>query len=538
MSTTTLGKRPREETAEEKAEAEGGAEAEAVAVTPGETPGGTPDGPEFSMDLLKFYYEQLFPYNHMVAWLSYGCDPRALSETEPIPGKYMVNREICFTLKDDIYVRYRSFPTLGEFRSELKKKCPIKIDLGAIYNGEPRRKTSYTNFVAEEKELVFDIDITDYDDVRDCCSGGAVCTECWPLMTCAIKVLELALEKYFGLENRLWVFSGRRGIHCWVCDPGVTKYDGRIRTAIIKFLHTYTGNDRSNIKVDLARPFNNRLPTGLHAFYNEALEICLPYFRDHVLGRMDLWFKERPAEEAKAPPASQTPGGPAPPPEAKERHSFRDTMFLMLRMPLEDIKALHSHCAQLIDKGKVTNSVQLWDAVVEGMGRWLRSAKTGGKGRIKLADGTEIERDAIQLHRLVEANKAEIVFAHVFPRVDVEVTKGVNHLLKAPFCVHPKTGKLCVPMDTADIENFDPTKQPTLRTLHEELISTGDPSKTAVGSAVEVFERTFLNGLREAYADLGEREHYLDGKPTAEKPKALGGCRHASGGPTAMVVEA
>jgi len=521
---TTLGKRPREETAEDKAAAEKGPKA--VAVTPGAAPNAK--GPEFTMELLQHYYKKLYPYEHMVAWMSYGCDPKEF-ETEAqqnaiIKGKYMRNREICFTLKDDIYVRYTSYRTLTAFKKELIKRYPIKIDLGAIYSGEPKNKNSCHNFVAEEKELVFDIDITDYDDVRDCCSGGAVCRECWPLMTCAIEVLELALKKYFGLENRLWVFSGRRGIHCWVCDPGVTKYDGRIRTAIIKFLHTYTGNDRSGIKVDLARPYNNRLPTALHTFYNEALEICMPYFKNHVLGRMDLWFKDRPAEEP-----SKTPGGPT-----EQKASFRDTMFMMLRMPMDDIKELHAACSQQIQKGKITNSIELWDAVVEGLGRWQRAAKVG-KGRVKLADGNEIERDATQLHRLVEANKAEIVFAHVFPRVDVEVTKGVNHLLKAPFCVHPKTGKLCVPMDTDDLHNFDPTNQPTLRTLHEELIATGDPNKTAVAKAKEVFERKFLRGLKDAYDRLPNNTEYLDG--TFQGKTAAQGGKGFDESPSMMAVE-
>ena len=39
-----------------------------------------------------------------------------------------------------------------------------------------------------ERELVFDVDLTDYDDVRTCGKGGHICNKCWPLMAVAIKV--------------------------------------------------------------------------------------------------------------------------------------------------------------------------------------------------------------------------------------------------------------------------------------------------------------------------------------------------------------
>ncbi|CAK9834075.1 DNA primase small subunit [Anthophora retusa] len=51
----------------------------------------------------------------------------------------------------------------------------------------------------------------------------------------------------------------------------------------------------------------------------------------------------------------------------------------------------------------------------------------------------------------------------------INVSKGLNHLLKSPFCVHPKTGKVCIPFTANTVDKFHPDKVPTITTLIEEI---------------------------------------------------------------------
>uniref|UniRef100_A0A8D0GDL6 DNA primase n=1 Tax=Sphenodon punctatus TaxID=8508 RepID=A0A8D0GDL6_SPHPU len=232
-------------------------------------------------DLLPLYYRRLFPFGPYGRWLRYGG----------VPKSYFENREFSFTLRDDIYVRYQSFSNPQELEREIQKTNPYKIDIGAVYSHRPNQHNTVHMgaFQAQEKELVFDIDMTDYDDVRRCCSSADICPKCWTLMTIAIRIIDRALTEDFGIRHRLWVYSGRRGVHCWVCDDGVRKWSSTLRSAVVEYLTLVKGGEDTIKKVTLGDT--------IHPFISESLSIVEKYFEDYalvgqdILGSRESWDK-------------------------------------------------------------------------------------------------------------------------------------------------------------------------------------------------------------------------------------------------------
>ena len=93
--------------------------------------------------------------------------------------------------------------------------------------------------------------------------------------------------------------------------------------------------------------------------------------------------------------------------------------------------------------------------------------------------------------------RSHIMFSLAYPRIDVNVSKMMNHLLKSPFCIHPKTRRLCVPLDPANILDFDPGTVPSLDDLlrHLNAVADGKPCGAAMEAHRESFRRTFLKPL-------------------------------------------
>lgn len=398
---------------------------------------------EFNVNYLKLYYAKLFPYADMFKWMSYGND----GKHPACDQSYFSRREFSFTLENDIYLRYQSFNNVVQLENSIKEKCPFKIDIGPVYSVDPAKKNAYAQsgdnvFTPVERELIFDIDITDYDDVRYCCSGADVCLECWPLMTVAIKVIDTALRDDFGFNHILWVYSGRRGVHCWVCDGKARRLTNEQRAAVADYFRVYKGNENSSKKVSLTG-------LALHPFlvrsYSEVLE---RFFETKLLLSQNIFSTE-------------------------DRYE------------------------------KILEMIPDKSATSELRGKW--QTKKGSKEDINVVRWEQLKNTlqsgkykAQGLRRCVE----EIVFSFTYPRLDMEVSRHMNHLLKAPFCVHPKTGRVCVPIDPNHCDEFDPTTVPTLSQLFEELNIGGTRAedenewdRTSLGQPISFFRSSFLQPL-------------------------------------------
>ncbi|KAG0438401.1 DNA primase small subunit [Dictyocoela muelleri] len=239
--------------------------------------------------LLQFYKKN-YPSNEIFNWL-----------------KLDHFREISFTLQNDVYSRYNSFNTHEEFKSKLIKDTPIKIDIGAIYS-RPVCKNN-PDLVALRKELVFDIDLTDYN--RTCCEGKKVCEKCFIIIKAAVHLLNYSLRDEFGFSRIKFIFSGGRGVHCWVSD-------------------------------DIAMNLNILQRIGIVSYYSEVMK-AKKFSNEYknILSNYFSYFEKKPTDL--------------------------------------------------------------------------------------------------------------VLFENLFPKLDENVTKDIKHLLKAPFCVHPATKNICVPIDPKNL---------------------------------------------------------------------------------------
>lgn len=263
----------------------------------------------------------------------------------------------------------------------------------------------------------------------------------------AVKIVNTALEEDFGFKHVLWVYSGRRGIHGWVCDKRARELDDAKRRSIANYMELIKGGDASGKKVNVKRP--------LHPHLDRSLRLLRDNFQTDILKEQDPWHEEDKADH------------------------------LLSLLP---------------DKQLAQSLKKKWDSAPSrsSFNKW---------GDIDILASSGGGSASLDTKKLLEA-KQDIVLEYTYPRLDAEVSKHLNHLLKSPFCVHPKNGRICVPVDPKNIDDFDPDEVPTVTKLlgqidewresHKDeegdMTRVQDWEKTELKPYVEYF-RSFVNAL-------------------------------------------
>ena len=311
---------------------------------------------------------------------------------------------------------------------------------------------------------MFDIDMTDYDDIRTCCTGANICSKCWPYMTMAIKVVDEALREDFGYTHILWVYSGRRGVHCWVCDPGARALSNEARSALVEYLSVRPSAD---IGENAQKQFTNQVT---HPMVKRAYSTLEPYFGRCIADGNGQGILTR-----------------------------RDKYIKILNTLPND--AIRKELYEEWEKNPKQCGAERWQRLVE---------VTGGCGNNNAKKQMEHAQKKRRVNYVeLETWRMELVLTHCYPRLDANVSKSQNHLLKSPFCVHPKTGRVCVPIDPSEADAFDPFSVPTVRSLCDQVdeydrvngpqdSGVNDIDKTDMAAAMTVFHRTFMNKVNAA----------------------------------------
>lgn len=161
-------------------------------------------------------------------------------------------REFCVSPPWNRYISVKSAKHLREI---LVTREPKVLHIGPVYNMV--LPASGMRDLIWKRELIFDLDLVDYDKcdscdkecktterckeaIRSCgCSAKLACRNCWIYAMVGLRILDYILRNVFGFCHILYVFSGGRGFHCWVCDERACLLSKDERIAIVSHIGSY-----------------------------------------------------------------------------------------------------------------------------------------------------------------------------------------------------------------------------------------------------------------------------------------------------------
>jgi len=205
------------------------------------------------IDLKKFYNGE-YPFEVMM---------NMIQNNKDIPFN---NRIIMITYKinDNGFIKVRDIDKSNKENliKVIKNRTPSQIEIGKFY--DKFEDFGGSIFMTKNiKEFLFDIDANDFDvdenkdllllfkafnnniiinnefksiRICECIGKKQVCKECWYLIGSSALVIKFFMENLFQIKKFLWVYSGNRGIHCWINDKQLNNLDSEARKSILKMI--------------------------------------------------------------------------------------------------------------------------------------------------------------------------------------------------------------------------------------------------------------------------------------------------------------
>jgi len=265
------------------------------------------------------------------------------------------------------------------------------------------------------KELVIDIDITDFVRFCQCDGMKRFCTTCWAHIEGSYLFLRHFLITVYGYreENILWVFSGCKGVHCLVNSSLALTLSEEQRKTLHSWLHIANGDDKA---MDV---FIRKLITeGETEFVTQIEE----FFENRVVNQCAIIQLEPFVRFALAQIARLSPS------------------FVSLVA-----NAWHSNT--VLDDPTCSQSESFLGERGQSLLKWRYLKNLEGDQR---SIGSRNNLNALSIKA-----STFIAFRFLYPMIDAGPMQ-FKHLAKAPFSVHHTTNMIALPIRGETILDFAP----------------------------------------------------------------------------------
>lgn len=394
------------------------------------------------------YFRSLFPIDLISQLLHCNSD-----------GNELMYREFSFTFvnKDgkSYWTRYKTFKTTEQLYKYIHLREPLRIDIGAsgyepplVWRQHKKDRSMFGDFEESqwrEAELVIDVDLKDYEDVRTCnctskriydpycpdcgslvgddstheyekvCTCGwkkfekNICASCWKFAQCAMVVIDYILRHKWGFKDFFFVFSGGKGIHCWILDEHVRTFDYQKRE---EFVQSFIPWKPSATKIARNRVVYESLP--YDAVFGEDFDNFLAFLFKQLILSSNIFDIRH----------DQT---------RKQIIDYFNFEGMTSDACLTEFMRVCTECAT-----KNLNGVETWDALMRFNNTYLN------------------EQEAF-------VNRRRCVYGYVFPRIDITVSRKPDHLKKSPYSLHQTTQCVAIPLLPHSMEtifSFNPKDCP------------------------------------------------------------------------------